>query len=265
MSRILLTGASGRLGTHMRQWLAARGRVVLATDIAPPQEGDGVVLADLADRAAVDALMQDGITAVVHLGGMAKEAGWDTILHANIMGTYNIFEAARKAGVTRVVYASSYHVVGMYRTEEGPLELTAAPRPDSLYGVSKLFGESLSRLYFDKFGIECLAIRICTAGQPGTAREGRLWCNRDDLAELIAAGIDAPTLGHRVVFGISDNDDAFCLNSPELGALWTPKHSSRELGLPHIGEPLDPDDPRNRFLGGIFPIWGHFDDGDPRP
>ena len=95
------------------------------------------------------------------------------------MGAYNVFEAARKAGVGRVVFASSYHVQGMYPTGEVPIELTDPFRPDSLYGVSKAFGETLSRLYFDKFGVECLAIRICTAGQPGTPREARLWFNRD--------------------------------------------------------------------------------------
>lgn len=261
MPQILLTGASGRLGTHLRNWFSARGQAFLATDIVAPEDGAAVELADLADRAAIDALMGQDISAVVHLGGMAKEAGWQTVLEANIMGTYNIFEAARKAGVGRVVFASSYHVQGMYRTEQTPIGVTDAFRPDSLYGVSKAFGETLSRLYYDKFGIECLAIRICTAGKPGGPREARLWFDRDDLASLVQHALAVPKLGHRTVFGISDNPNAFYVNVPDADFGWSPSHGALELGRPDPREPLDPADPRNRLTGGIFAEWGHFDDG----
>ncbi|HEV7346463.1 MAG TPA: NAD(P)-dependent oxidoreductase [Devosia sp.] len=260
MPRILLTGAAGRLGTHLRHWFAARGRAFLATDIVAPADGASVEIADLADRAAIDRLMAQDISAVVHLGGMAKEAGWQTVLEANIMGAYNVFESARTAGVRRVVFASSYHVQGMYETSQTPITPTDAYRPDTLYGVSKAFGETLSRLYFDKFGIECLAIRICTAGQPGTPREARLWCNRDDLASLVDHALDVPQLGHRTVFGISDNPNAPFANPPAPDFGWTPSHGSLELGTPDPRDPLDPADERNRRTGGIFAQWGHFDD-----
>lgn len=264
MPQILLTGASGRLGTHLRHWFIARGRAFLATDIIPAPDGAPIEIADLADRAAVDCLMARDISAVIHFGGMSKEAGWDTILHANIMGSYNIFESARKAGVPRVIFASSYHAQGMYPTDETPIALADSYRPDSLYGVSKAFGETLSRLYFDKFGIECLAIRICTAGQPGTTREARLWFNRDDMASLVDHALDTPNLGHRTLFGISNNPNAFFLNPPDPDFGWTPTHSALELGTPDPRDPLDPADPRNPLVGGIFTQWGHFDDEDPR-
>ncbi|MGB3338372.1 MAG: NAD(P)-dependent oxidoreductase [Devosia sp.] len=264
MPQILLTGASGRLGTHLRHWFSERGRAFLATDIVAARDGGRVELADLADRAAIDRLMAQDISAVVHLGGMAKEAGWQTVLEANIMGAYNIFEAARKAGVSRVVFASSYHVQGMYPTEQTPIGVTDPYRPDSLYGVSKAFGETLSQLYFDKFGIECLAIRICTAGNPGGPREARLWFNRDDLASLVEHALDAPTLGHRTIFGISDNPNAFYINAPDPDFGWSPSHGSLELGTPDPRETLDPADPRNRLTGGTFAQWGHFDDGPQR-
>jgi uronate dehydrogenase len=234
---------------------------VLATDIRPTEDGEVVEIADLADRAAVDRLMARNISAVVHLGGMAKEAGWQTVLDANIIGSYNIFESARKAGVKRVVYASTYHVVGMYPTPtETPLDLSDPYRPDSLYAVSKAFGETLGRLYFDKFGVECLAIRICTAGDPGTPREARLWLNRDDLAQLIATGLDQPNLGHRIVYGVSDNPLPMVVNQPDPGLQWVPEHGSKELGGPDPFEPLDKTDARNRLLGGAFSTWGHQDD-----
>ncbi|WP_240233047.1 NAD-dependent epimerase/dehydratase family protein [Devosia lacusdianchii] len=264
MSQILLTGASGRLGTHLRNWFTAKGRAFLATDMAPSSDGAAIAIADLADRAAVDNLMAHDISAVVHFGGMAKEAGWQTVLEANIMGAYNVFEAARNAGVGRIIFASSYHVQGMYPTGDTPITLDQPYRPDSLYGVSKVFGETLSRLYFDKFGIECLAIRICTAGNPGTPREARLWFNRDDLASLVDHALDMPALGHRTIFGISNNPNAFYINSPDPDFGWSPRHGSLELGTPDPHEPLDPTDARNRLTGGIFAEWGHFDD-EPAP
>ena len=264
MPQILLTGASGRLGTHLRHWFTARGRAFLATDIIPSPDGARVEIADLADRNSVDRLMAQDISAVIHFGGMSKEAGWDTILHANIVGSYNIFESARKAGVTRVIFASSYHAQGMYPTEETPITVADAFRPDSLYGVSKAFGETLSRFYFDKFGIECLALRICTAGQPGTTREARLWFSRDDMASLVDHALDMPKLGHRTLFGISNNPNAFCLNPPDPDFGWVPAHGSLELGTPDPHAPLDPTDRRNQLVGGIFTQWGHFDDGEQR-
>jgi len=260
MSKILLTGASGNLGTHLRRWFVEHGRAFVATDIRAATDGGDVVIADLSDRSAVDALMADDFSAVVHLGARANEAGWQDIVDANIVATYNVFEAARQAGVRRVIFASSYHVVGMYEAEQLPLAADVPVRPDSLYGVSKVFGEALGRLYFDKFGIECLAIRICTAGNPGTPREARLWCSRDDLAGLIEAGLDAGTLGYRVVYGISNNP-----NSPvpvETGANlgWRPAHGSLELGTHDPRAELDPTDPRHQRLGGVFAQWGHPDD-----
>lgn len=263
MPQILLTGASGRLGTHLRRAFEATGRAFLATDIVAPEDGAKVAIADLADRDAIDHLMAQDISAVVHFGGMAKEAGWQTVLEANVMGTYNIFESARKAGVRRVIFASSYHVQGMYPTGELPKGVDAPYRPDSLYGVSKAFGETLSRLYYDKFGVECLAIRICTAGQPGTPREARLWFNRDDLASLVSYALDIETLGHRTIFGISNNPNAFFFNDPDPAFAWAPAHGSLELGSPDPHQPLDPDDPRHRLAGGVFAQWGHFDDGVP--
>lgn len=260
MPQILLTGASGRLGTHLRNWFTARNRAFLATDIVAPADGSDIEIADLADRTAIDRLMARDISAVIHFGGMSKEAGWQTVLEANIMGAYNVFESARKAGVKRVIFASSYHAQGMYPVAEVPFVPTDPFRPDSLYGVSKAFGETLSRLYFDKFGIECLAIRICTAGTPGGPREARLWFNRDDMASLVDHALDVPILGHRTVFGISDNPNAYFLNPPHADFGWSPRHGSLELGTPDPREPLDPADPRNRLTGGIFTQWGHPDD-----
>lgn len=258
--RLLLTGASGRLGTHLRNRFRAEGRQYLATDLVQPEDGERVEIADLADRAAIDALMARDISAVVHFGGVSKEDKWQPVLEANIAGTYNVFEAARKAGVGRIIFASTYHVQGMYPSEAAPIALDAPFRPDSLYAVSKMFGEGLSRLYFDKFGIECLAIRICTAGNPGTNREARNWFNRDDMARLVAHALDVPTLGHRTIFGISNRENAFFYNEPEAGWDFVPEHNGSELAPLDPYAPLDKSIAYNVLVGGAFSTWGHMDD-----
>lgn len=259
MPKTLLTGASGRLGSYLRERFAATGRPVLATDLVAPDDGGEVALADLADRAAVEALMQSDIEAVVHFGGMANEAPWQAILDANIAGTYNVFEAARQAGVKRVIYASSYHVLGMHKVSDAPLDRHAEVRPDSLYAVSKLFGENLSRLYYDKFGIACLNVRICAANHPGSQRDLKLWCDREDLARLVFAGLDAPELGYRTVFAISDNAGAWYVNEAGETLGWKAGHSSGELPAPVGGWP-EPAPEVAVLQGGGFAVRGHFED-----
>lgn len=263
MARVLLTGAAGRLGTYLHHWLLGRGHDVIGTDIRQPETGPALVIADLADRDAVDVLMTQGVDAIVHMGGLSGEASWTDILDANISGTYNIFDSARRAGITRIIYASSYHVVGMYPTAQRPLGIDAPPRPDSLYGVSKVFGETLARLYHDKFGIDCLAIRICTANLPKTSREAQLWCSPEDLAQLVETGLLHDKLGYRIIYGISANDQAFYINPNDADLNWSAEHDSSELGLPFAGLPLDPNDPLNQRHGGIFAIRGHFEDDPP--
>lgn len=260
MPQILLTGAAGRLRTHLRRRFGEEGRALLATDIAQPAGGDPVELADLANRDAVERLMGRDISAVIHFGGISGEAGWQSILDANIVGSYNIFEAARKAGVKRVIYASSYHVLGMYPTSDVPLGVDAPVRPDTLYGVSKVFGEALGRLYFDKFGIECLCIRICAANPPGNERDLHLWCDRDDLTSLVVAGLEAPVLGYRTVFAISNNDGAWYRNDRDQTLGWMAQHFSADLPVPDGKGSWPPSDPANVLQGGIFARWGHFDD-----
>lgn len=260
MSRILLTGAAGRLGRKLREHYGSLGRDVLATDIVQPADAPPLALADLADRTQVDDLMARDVSAVVHFGGMSKEEIWADVLNANIVGTYNVFESARKAGVRRIVFASTYHVVGMYPLAELPVDIHAAPRPDSLYGVSKLFGENLARLYHDKFGIEFICIRVCTAGGPGNARELHLYCDWQDLADLALHALDAPKLGFKLAYGISETENPWCVNDPEAVPGWEPRHNANDLTPPN-GITWPPINPEFDTLGGVFSKWGHPDDG----
>jgi uronate dehydrogenase len=158
----------------------------------------------LADASAVLAMMQ-GVNAVVHLGGVSTEAAFEPILQANILGVYNLYEAARKQGVKRIVFASSNHVTGFYKQSE-TINASHPPRPDSLYGVSKAFGEDLSRFYFDRYGIETACVRIGSSfPEPKDRRMLATWLSFDDLHRLITACLTTPVLGHSIIFGMSNN------------------------------------------------------------
>src|SRR5690349_20271744 len=153
--RLLMTGAAGGLGRQLRPRLKAWCETLRLTDredLGTAAPGEELRIAALEDRPAMRRLLE-GVDAVVHLGGVSIEGPFDPILQSNIVGVYNLYEAARLNGVRRIVFASSNHVTGFYRQDE--MISPADPlRPDGFYGVSKAFGESLSRFYFDRYGIE---------------------------------------------------------------------------------------------------------------
>ena len=180
MERVLITGAAGTIGRALREGLRGVYPALRLSDIAPlgaAGPGEEVALADLRELDQVEAIMA-GVDAVVHLGGMSVENTWEIVHEANIVGCYHVFEAARRQGVQRVVFASSNHAIGFHR-RTARIEDTAAFRPDGDYGLSKLFGEGLGRFYADKHGIACVCLRIgswqpkpkdCACCRPGSAR-----------------------------------------------------------------------------------------------
>ena len=257
---LLLTGAAGGVGTALRERLKANCDVLRLsdrTDFGPAKAGEEVVLADLADAAAVSAMVQ-GCQAIVHMGGVSVEGPFDPILQANIVGVYNLYEAARQHGVKRVVFASSNHVTGFYRQSD-TLTTAHAPRPDSLYGVSKAFGEDLSRMYFDRYGIETACVRIGSAfAEPRDRRMLASWLSFDDLHRLITACLTTPVLGHSIVFGISNNAVAWYDNSGARHVGYVPQDSSdgfREAIYARTPEP-DLSDPCVQYQGGGFLMAG---------
>src|SRR5688572_21168952 len=172
MQRILLTGAGGGVGARLRRLLPPHYPQLRLSDLKAPQDlraEEEFVAADLADMAQVERAV-DGIEGIVHMGAYSVEGPWDTILQSNIVGSYNLFEAARRKGVKRVVFASSNHVVGFYpRDQRIGIEVTALP--DTRYGVSKAFGESLGAFYAYKIGLEHPDIRYeIFYGVSGNAR-----------------------------------------------------------------------------------------------
>lgn len=206
--RILLTGAAGRVATLIRAELASHYDVRL-TDVRPIRSeyaGEEFVLADLRELEQSRSLMR-GVDTVVHFAGFSKEGPLETLVPANITGTYNVFEAARLEGVRRIIFASTGHVTGFYSREDRVDEMMP-PRPDSLYATTKLFGENLARLYADKYGGEILCIRIGhVCAQPAIPIDQSIWLSPEDLVQLIQIGIDAPRLHCEIVYGVSDNVD----------------------------------------------------------
>jgi uronate dehydrogenase len=161
MNRILITGAAGNIGKTLREGLRGRYPVLRLSDIAPMDAGgpgEEIAPADLTNFGEVEAAMQ-GVDCVVHLGGISVEDTWEKILPNSIAGTWNVFEAARRHGCLRVVYASSHHAVGYYRRGRF-IDATVPPRPDGPYGVSKVFGEAVGRMFADKHGMTVACLRI---------------------------------------------------------------------------------------------------------
>jgi uronate dehydrogenase len=210
--RILITGSSGRVGTLLRPRLARPGRVLRLLDLRAPEPLPGtgaeeVVIASIEDLGTMVTAMR-GVDAVLHLGGQSHEAGPEEVLRANAYGTYCVLEAARRAGVRRILLGSSSHVAGFYRLDEHPGEVPGdiEARPDTLYGWSKVAVEAAGRLFHDRFGMDVICLRIgqCFA-TPRGHRGLAMWLSPDDCARLVEAAIATPDLGFRVVWGASAN------------------------------------------------------------
>jgi uronate dehydrogenase len=262
-SRLLLTGAAGGLGRELRPRLKAHCDTLRVSDVAELGDaamGEEVVPARLEDKATVYALLQD-VSAVVHLGGVSTEQPFEPILAANIVGVYHLYEAARLQRVKRIVFASSNHVTGFYRQDE-VLGTDAAPRPDGLYGVSKAFGENLSRFYWDRHRIETVCLRIGSSfPEPKDRRMLATWLSFDDLERLVLAALTAPVVGHSVIYGMSDNAVTWWDNTGARHIGYRPQDSSdRFRAAVEARQPtLDLNDPAVIYQGGAFVRTGPFE------
>jgi uronate dehydrogenase len=263
-SRLLLTGAAGGLGRVLRQRLKPFARVLRVTDredLGPAGEREEVVRCDLADREGVHALLA-GVDSVVHFGGVSVETAFEPILQSNIVGVFNLYEAARKQGVKRIVFASSNHVTGFYRQDE-KIGLDAPVRPDGLYGVSKCFGENLSRYYYDRYGIETACLRIGSSfPEPKDRRMLATYLSYDDLVELVRSALFAPRVGHSIIYGMSDNAISWWDNTGAEHLGFKPRDSSEPMRerVEAANPPLPPGDPRVVYQGGAFVAAGPFDE-----
>ncbi len=214
IERVLITGAAGALGSVLRRHLEGRYPVLRLSDIKPLEAfgpGEEVVSCDLADAAAIDRLLE-GVDAVVHLGGQALEADWATLLHANIIGCVNLWEAARKAGTRRILSASSNHAIGFYPRAQR-IDHTAPAKPDSRYGLSKAFGEDLGLTYANKHALACFVMRIGSCfPEPTDERMLSTWLSYADFCRLAEIGLAADYV-YEAVYGVSANRRSWWDNS----------------------------------------------------
>ena len=256
MKKIVLTGAAGRLGSHLREPLSKLVDELVSSDLADDlgtlYDGETYVKADLTSLDDMTALLE-GADMVVHFGAYGDEAPFDTILGPNIIGAYNVWEAAYKNGVRRVVYASSIHAVGMHAKNDF-IGTDAPHRPDTFYGLAKCFAEDLASMYWDKRGIEAVCMRILSAANVGNPRAVGSWLSYDDLIQLVTRAIDTPVTGFAVIYGVSNNDRAPVDNAKASFLGYRPKDNAEQFASEVFAEGgvLDSQDVGNMCHGGPF-------------
>ncbi len=259
MKTVLITGAEGNIGTRLRANLA--GQYTFRALTREPVDGLESTVADIADLDAITPAFS-GADAVVHLAAsVSVDSAWEDVLHDNLIGTYNVFEAARRAGVSQVVFASSNHAVGMFEAEASPelyrrgagvmVDHRVPVRPDSLYGVSKAYGEALGRYVSEQYGLRVYCLRIGSVlrdddprserirtgpdrpGLPPMNDEQRLrrfaatWMSHADLAGLVDACLRAGHIRFGIYYGVSDNPYRFwSLDNARADLGWWPRDAA---------------------------------------
>lgn len=238
---VLLTGSQGSIGTALRERLPALGWQLRGFDRTAGADAVG----ELTDPVVLDGAMA-GVDAVVHLAGQPTEAPWPVIRESNIEGCFQLFEAARRAGVRRLVFASSNHAVGFAPRGDAELPPDTPPRPDTLYGVSKVFGEALSRYYCDRYGFAVACLRIGTFGsRPPDHRSMATWLSPADCAHLVDRCLRSPELGYAVIWGVSANRDRWWSLANPVG--YRPESDAGD------SQPAEPAElPTDGLVGGLF-------------
>jgi uronate dehydrogenase len=265
MTRVLLTGAAGRVGRLLHLGLTELGWTVrgydrVSPDTPTPSPTSEWVVGDITDPGALAEAMTD-VDAVVHLAGIPDEAPFTDLLTANIDGTYQVFHAAQRAGVGRVVYASSNHAVGYHR-RTASIDVDVRPRPDSVYGVTKVFGEALGSYFADRHGMEVACVRIGSCfPNPTSVRMLSTWLSPDDTVRLFHALLAAPDLTYAVVYGTSANTRGWWDLRPARRLGYQPRDDAEVYASEVLAScgPLASDDLDHVLLGGRFTSSSQFD------
>ncbi len=256
MKKLVITGAAGRVASVLRPLLQDLAEQIVLSDLREVEnlsDKESFVRSDLADRGAMRDLIA-GSDGIIHLGGIANEGDWQSIRAGNIDGLINLYDAAALAGQPRIVFASSYHVVG-FAPQSETLDSKAPMRPDGLYGVSKVFGEALASMYFDKTGQETAVVRIGSCfSDVHSHRMMKTWFSPTDFASLIRRAFAADTLGYRVLYGVSDNKDGWWINDQAEDLGWSPVDSSERFRADVAARfsPPEPGSPDDLLQGGVF-------------
>ncbi|UWR01108.1 NAD(P)-dependent oxidoreductase [Rhodobacteraceae bacterium S2214] len=255
MKKLVLTGAAGRLGSYLREPLSKLCDELVSTDIndvGKLYDGETFIKADLA---SFDDMMGviEGADMVVHMGAFVDEGPFEQLLGPNFVGSYNVWEAAHKHGVRRVIYGSSIHAVGMYPKNEF-IDTEVPHRPDTFYGLAKCFTEDLGRMFWEKRGLESVHMRILSAAQVNNPRALGSWLSYDDLIQLVTRCIDTPLTGFAIIYGVSNNDRAPVDNAKAAFLGYRPKDNAEQFAEQVLAEaePLDPHDVGHMCHGGPF-------------
>lgn len=194
-----------------------------------------------------------GADTVVHFGAIGDERDFETLLGPNFIGAYNVWEAAHRTGVRRVIYVSSIHAVGMYPKTQA-ISVDVPHRPDTFYGLAKCFAEDLGRMCWEKRGLESVCLRICSCAQVTNARALGTWLSYDDLVQLVTRAIDTPVVEFTVVYGVSNNDRSPLDNTGAKHLGYRPKDNAEQFVAKILSEaPLaDPHDLAMSCHGGPF-------------
>ncbi len=268
MRSVLITGAAGGVGRRLRKLMKGLYPELRISDIVTPADlgaDEKFIAAGLADMAAVEKIV-DGIEGIVHLGGVSVEAPWEPILQANIIGLYNLFEAARKKGVKRIVFASSNHAVGFYPRQR-KIGVDEPVRPDSRYGVSKAFGEALGAMYAYKHGLRVTSLRIGNVDdRPVDKRRLSIWLKPEDLVQLIRIGLEHPDIRYEVMYGCSDNEGSWWDNEPAFRLGYRPTGRAEDFRDEALAAQarLPADPVGDWYQGGTFCSAEHDNPLEPR-
>jgi uronate dehydrogenase len=255
MAKVALSGASGNIGRVLRPRLLERGvdlRSAGGTKPLTPLSGrEEVMHGDLREPAVVDRLL-NGVEVLIHMAGTSVERPLPEIIENNLRGLYEVYEGARRNGVRRVVFASSNHAFGMHSVKS-KLPLDAPFRPDGFYGLSKVWGEAMARMYWDKHAIEGVSLRIGTAiEKPTEFRHLSTWLGPDDLTQLIMRCIEARDIGYLAVWGVSNNTRSYWNSAGAERLGYRPVQNAEDYAEEILRQknPLEPI--AQQFQGGAF-------------
>lgn len=252
--RVLITGAAGTVGSVLRAGFRGVYQHLRLTDIAPIGDagpGEEFLAADMLDPAALSEVMR-GVDCVVHLAGLADEDTWDTVCSLAIDGCFKVFEAARAAGVKRIVYASSNHAIGFHPRHK-PLDTDVPLRPDGRYGVSNAFGELLGRMYADKYGMSVGCVRIGSFREkPEDRRQLMTWLSHRDAVQVFQRCIDYPHYHFTAIYGVSANTRNIWDNSKVSWLGYAPQDNAEDFLDEIVALPDDEDDVSRALHGGRF-------------
>ena len=256
-NKIVLTGASGRLGSYLREPLSKITKKLVSTDkddIGKTLHNEVFKKLNIKNFKEVNKILKK-TDLIIHFGAYSNEGPFQEILDSNILGTYNIWKSAKKNKIKRIIFASSIHSVGMYRANE-TINHKVMHKPDTFYGLSKCFGENLAQMYWDKCGIECLTIRILSCAKVTSKRSLSTWLSYDDLIRIVIQSTKIKKLGFEIIYGVSNNKRLNVDNTNATRKLKINIKDNAEKFLNKLEQKLDikKDKPGDQYLGGPFSI-----------